>query len=103
MAREHVLLGLVMGCGTVIDRGVAPGAPPTTPAVELRPIARAVVQRVDDEAHEEAHARDARARESAGRRSKQLPNGLYNPMPNGVMAGYAADTGLDIAGYHLPV
>ncbi len=29
--------------------------------------------------------------------------GLHNPMPGGFTAGYAADTGLDIAGMELPV
>lgn len=37
------------------------------------------------------------------RRSKALPNGLFNPMPGGVMAGYRGDTGLDIAGNRQPV
>ena len=36
-------------------------------------------------------------------RSRPLPNGLFNPMPGGVMAGYRADTGLDLAGNRLPV
>jgi len=36
-------------------------------------------------------------------RSSPLPNGLYNPMPGGVMAGYRGDTGLDIAGNRQPV
>jgi len=36
-------------------------------------------------------------------KSKPLPNGLHNPMPGGVMAGYAGDTGLDIAGNRQPV
>lgn len=36
-------------------------------------------------------------------RSSALANGLYNPMPGGVMAGYRGDTGLDIAGNRLPV
>jgi murein DD-endopeptidase MepM/ murein hydrolase activator NlpD len=40
---------------------------------------------------------------SVGPRSKPLPNGLFNPMPSGVMAGYRADTGLDIAGSPRPV
>jgi hypothetical protein len=31
-------------------------------------------------------------------RSARLPSGFFNPMPGGVMAGYQADTGLDIAG-----
>jgi hypothetical protein len=30
-------------------------------------------------------------------RSSLLPNGLANPLPNGVFSGYAGDTGLDIA------
>jgi murein DD-endopeptidase MepM/ murein hydrolase activator NlpD len=36
-------------------------------------------------------------------RSAALPNGLRNPMPGGTLAGYAADTGLDIAGSPRPV
>jgi murein DD-endopeptidase MepM/ murein hydrolase activator NlpD len=35
--------------------------------------------------------------------SARLPSGFYNPMPGGVMAGYQADTGLDIAGMPRPV
>jgi murein DD-endopeptidase MepM/ murein hydrolase activator NlpD len=36
-------------------------------------------------------------------RSSRLPNGYFNPMPGGVMAGYQGDTGLDIAGSPRPV
>jgi hypothetical protein len=36
-------------------------------------------------------------------RSARLPSGFWNPMPGGVMAGYQADTGLDIAGTPRPV
>jgi hypothetical protein len=36
-------------------------------------------------------------------RSARLPSGFWNPMPGGVMAGYQADTGLDIAGSPRPV
>ena len=36
-------------------------------------------------------------------RSALLPNGMHNPMPGGVFAGYRADTGLDIAGSPRPV
>ncbi|MBW2453388.1 MAG: hypothetical protein JRI68_02705 [Deltaproteobacteria bacterium] len=36
-------------------------------------------------------------------RSPPLPNGLHNPMPGGVMAGYRGDTGLDLAGNRQPV
>lgn len=35
--------------------------------------------------------------------SAALPSGLHNPMPGGIVGGYPADTGLDIAGFHLPV
>lgn len=42
-------------------------------------------------------------RTSDGPRSEALPCGLWNPMPGGITAGYAADTGLDIAGMGLPV
>lgn len=38
-----------------------------------------------------------------GARTQALPSGFYNPMPGGVMAGYQADTGLDIAGSPRPV
>ena len=36
-------------------------------------------------------------------RSVRLSSGWYNPMPGGIMAGYRADTGLDIAGFYRPV
>jgi hypothetical protein len=36
-------------------------------------------------------------------KSGQLRGGLHNPLPGGVVAGYQADTGLDIAGVRLPV
>ncbi len=39
-----------------------------------------------------------RAIELDGPRSQVLACGLFNPMPGGVAAGYAADTGLDLAG-----
>ncbi|MDI3288068.1 M23 family metallopeptidase [Polyangium sp. 15x6] len=32
-----------------------------------------------------------------------MPSGLYNPMPEGVIAGYRADTGLDVMGIKKPV
>ena len=36
-------------------------------------------------------------------RAGVLRSGLHNPMPGGLLAGYAADTGLDIAGSPRPV
>jgi murein DD-endopeptidase MepM/ murein hydrolase activator NlpD len=36
-------------------------------------------------------------------RTGTLRSGLHNPMPGGLLAGYAADTGLDIAGSPRPV
>ena len=36
-------------------------------------------------------------------RSERLASGHFSPMPGGVLAGYAADTGLDIAGLPRPV
>jgi len=36
-------------------------------------------------------------------RSEALANGLSNPMPGGVVAGYRADTGLDVMGIKKPV
>jgi murein DD-endopeptidase MepM/ murein hydrolase activator NlpD len=39
----------------------------------------------------------------AGPRSRPLPSGLFSPMPGGLLAGYPADTGLDIAGFKRPV
>ena len=44
-----------------------------------------------------------RAKKKNVKRSAALPNGLFNPMPGGVMAGYRGDTGLDIAGNRMPV
>jgi hypothetical protein len=40
---------------------------------------------------------------SAGPRPGKLPSGLWNPMPGGVVAGYRADTGLDVMGIKKPV
>jgi murein DD-endopeptidase MepM/ murein hydrolase activator NlpD len=42
-------------------------------------------------------------KEPFGPRSAALPSGFHNPMPGGVMAGYQADTGLDVAGSPRPV
>jgi hypothetical protein len=41
--------------------------------------------------------------EPIGPLSSALASGFHNPMPGGVMAGYQADTGLDIAGSPRPV
>lgn len=38
-----------------------------------------------------------------GPRSHKLPSGFWNPMPGGVVLGYQADTGLDIAGSPRPI
>lgn len=40
---------------------------------------------------------------SSAPRSALLPSGFFSPMPGGLLAGYRADTGLDIAGFRLPV
>jgi murein DD-endopeptidase MepM/ murein hydrolase activator NlpD len=50
-----------------------------------------------------AEALPAAPPEPVGPRTRALPSGFYNPMPGGVMAGYQADTGLDIAGSPRPV
>src|SRR5689334_20514860 len=39
----------------------------------------------------------------SGPSSEKLPSGMWNPMPGGVVAGYRADTGLDIMGIRKPV
>ncbi|MEM9695174.1 MAG: M23 family metallopeptidase [Myxococcota bacterium] len=44
-----------------------------------------------------------RALSSPHPRSGRLPSGLYNPMPSGILGGYEQDTGLDIAGFEMPV
>ncbi len=36
-------------------------------------------------------------------RTDALPSGWHNPMPGGVLMGYPIDTGLDIAGFRVPV
>ena len=51
----------------------------------------------------EAIERTAAPAQPARPRSSRLPSGFHNPMPGGVMAGYRADTGLDIAGSPRPV
>ena len=40
---------------------------------------------------------------SSPERTQPLPSGWYNPMPGGVLMGYPIDTGLDIAGFRVPV
>ncbi len=35
--------------------------------------------------------------------SAPLRAGWFNPMPGGFVGGYAGDTGVDIAGFHMPV
>lgn len=37
------------------------------------------------------------------RTTLRLRGGLHSPMPGGYVAGYQADTGLDIGGFRLPV
>ena len=51
----------------------------------------------------EAIERTAAPEQPARPRSSRLPSGFHNPMPGGVMAGYRADTGLDIAGSPRPI
>ena len=46
-------------------------------------------------------ALDARATPTT--RAPLLRSGLSSPLPGGFVKGYLADTGLDIAGFHLPV
>lgn len=43
------------------------------------------------------------AAEDTGVSSEAMSCGLFNPMPDGFAAGYAADTGLDLAGMKVPV
>lgn len=64
----------------------APAPPPTLLLAEAEPVARAPSPSVEP-----------------GPRSAALPSGFHNPMPGGVMAGYRADTGLDIAGNPRPI
>jgi murein DD-endopeptidase MepM/ murein hydrolase activator NlpD len=40
---------------------------------------------------------------AVGDRSGRLEVGLRSPLPGGRLSGYSADTGLDIAGFKLPV
>ena len=67
------------------------GATPSRGAALAKPVARRIEP-----------ARSARPA-PAPERSESLPSGWYNPMPGGVMMGYPADTGLDIAGFRVPV
>lgn len=56
-------------------------------------------------AHSASHDRTgaAHAVRDVERTTLLLRGGLHSPMPGGYMAGYQADTGLDIAGFRLPV
>jgi murein DD-endopeptidase MepM/ murein hydrolase activator NlpD len=64
----------------------SPAPPPALPLAEAEPVAVAPPPPI-----------------APGPRSAALPSGFHNPMPGGVMAGYRADTGLDIAGKPMPI
>jgi murein DD-endopeptidase MepM/ murein hydrolase activator NlpD len=119
------LLSVVLGCGgvmttTSVELATEPGAgatiptdlPAARPLVRLDAAARATLDPYLSLA-KETEAPDVQLRVATHakpdppptpkRMSKSLVSGLFNPMPGGVIAGYAGDTGLDIAGNRQPV
>ncbi len=101
------LVALSGGCAAPAAPPIVPSAPPPPPPIALRfspilaPPARAPVPELlagPAPAPAPIEAPPEAPREPTGPLSRALPSGFYNPMPGGVMAGYQADTGLDIAG-----
>jgi murein DD-endopeptidase MepM/ murein hydrolase activator NlpD len=101
---------MLWGCGSV--RGEPPPSmTPQAPAGTASPTAAARDEPVPGGGLLGPHSSTEPPVEPAGNgeragaieRSRPLPNGLFNPMPGGTMAGYRADTGLDIAGAPGPV
>src|SRR5437016_4975487 len=102
--RRIVFVVILAGCGGGYEKGVSS-------AQEADADAHAQAQ-----AHAHAHAH-AQAQAQAqpqpqspalislapSARSSELLAGFFNPMPGGVLAGYRADTGLDIAGSPRPI
>ncbi|UQA62605.1 M23 family metallopeptidase [Polyangium aurulentum] len=77
--------------------------PSEPPAPELAPRPAAVEPAPARAKTPPAPEEEAPRSEEVGPRSGTLPSGFFNPMPGGVVAGYRADTGLDIAGVKRPV
>ena len=108
------VLALTSGCASPAAP-LRPGSPPSPPiAMGLRfspilasvpsaPAPELVAGPVLAPASPELPMVDVVDPEPTGPRSRPLRNGFFNPMPGGVMAGYQADTGLDIAGSPRPV
>jgi murein DD-endopeptidase MepM/ murein hydrolase activator NlpD len=104
-------VALSCGCAAPAAPTRAPlGPPPPTLALGLRfsPIRPAMLPApapalVAGPALAAAEPAPPPPKEPSGPRSAALRSGFYNPMPGGVMAGYQADTGLDIAGSPRPV
>ena len=90
-------IGFARDCagGRVVATGDAATA---EPAALERPRDGAHIQPVDGTSDDSATSGPP-----PGPSSEPLSCGFSNPMPGGYMAGYAADTGLDIAGMGLPV
>src|SRR5262245_26526365 len=102
--RASILLVVAFGAGCASSRGDVPaGWPPArdvggieaqdAPAPISLPVAPPVAPKTADPPELFSDAP----------RSAALACGLYNPMPGSILAGYAADTGLDLAGMPSPV
>lgn len=107
---------VVSGCRS-ISTAVATSelAPSSTPSADQRELrdralsvrstwteARGVAEEPVPELSPKHEVRLVPAQET-GVSSEAMSCGLWNPMPDGFAAGYAADTGLDLAGMKLPV
>ena len=103
-----VLLALLAGCATApAPEPRAPEPAPAAPVAALPPAppapVRVVAWPIQAPLVAVRVAPPPPAPELPRPHSDTLPSGFSNPMPGGVVAGYQADTGLDIAGSPRPV
>jgi murein DD-endopeptidase MepM/ murein hydrolase activator NlpD len=99
-----IAMTLLAGCAAAPVPEVLAPEPPALPAPALpAPPARAAVAFLSAPTPRVPPPAPPPTLEPPRPRSEALPSGFYNPMPGGVIAGYQADTGLDIAGSPRPV
>lgn len=118
LARSKFRSVLLIAAISLFACGPAPSSPPpAAPSPEVLALAMrasglpaparepgpAIEEPAPMQAKTPPPAEEALQREPTGPRSGALPSGFFNPMPGGVVAGYRADTGLDIAGIKRPV
>ncbi len=104
-------LGLLAGCASTVARPVGDAGPVSQAAVAPsgEPVAEIILPPVvDRRAKVETPGPKPEPPAfvpwpSSAPPSSALPSGLFNPLPGGQLAGYWADTGLDIAANQQPV